>query len=261
MISFLWKLLLVPSAFAQVWIFAGNSWLNTTALDLGSGNTTKYVSFGNNHDLSYTDDWTICVWHYPHSAWEAPVFSKENGSTSNGWDLRYKTNNTYQWYSSGSGATRRIQWTSSGTSFTTGTWRHVCVTNDGAGTAAGMAFIVDGASETKTTNFSTSTEDWTTSANFKIAAWDNLTTYGRAKVDEMTIWNDNLTTTEIAELISGGHPANPARASFWASKNISYYRLGDLTDSTSTIYDRGVVGGVDGTGTSLSSGDFVTSVP
>jgi len=261
MLAMLYKLLLIPSAFAQVWIFAGNSWLNTTALDFGSSNTTKYVSLGNNFNFAWTDDFSLCFWHYPHSAYEHAIISRENGSTSNGWDFRYTAGNKYQFYSSGSGATRRIQVITTNT-YSAGTWRHVCFTYDGGQSATGIAVLIDGSSVALTTQFNTSSEDWAQSGiNAYIGKWENLTTYARAKVDEVTIWNDNLTTVEAAELISGGKPANPARASFWASKNLSYYRMGDLTDSTSTIYDRGVVGGANGTGTSLSSGDFVTSVP
>lgn len=252
---------LVPNALAATWIFIGTSWLNEKAIDFGSSNTTKYISMGDNFNFSWADDFTMCAWFYAHSAWEAPLFSRENGSTGNGWDFRYTSANKLQWYSSGSSAARRIQVTSSGT-FSTGTWRHICFVYTGNQSATGISFVVDGSAVSTTTNFNTSTEDWAqASINFRVNAWSNLTTYGRAKMDEITIWNDNLSTSEIGELISGGKPTNPVTTSMWATKNLSYYRMGDLTDSTSTIVDRGMTGGVDGTPTALVSGDIVTSVP
>lgn len=262
MSSFLLSILLpISKAFAATWIFIGTSWLNEKAIDFGSGNTTKYASLGDNYNFLWTDDFTLCAWHYPHSAWESAVFSRENGSTSNGWDLRYTSGNKYQFYSSGSGATRRIQLITNNT-FSTGTWRHVCLVYSGNQSATGISIVVNGSAEALTTQFNTSTEDWAQSSiDFKIGAWHNLTTYTRSKIDEITIWNDNLTTSEIGELISASKPTNPQTTSMWASKNLSYYRMGDLTDTTTTIYDRGATGGINMTATSLVSGDIVTSVP
>lgn len=248
-------------AVAATWIFIGTSWVNEKAIDYGSGNTTKYHSAGDNWNFPWTDDFTLCAWHYPHSAWDHPIFSRENGSTSNGWDFRYTGGNKYQFYSSGSGATRRIQVITNNT-FSTGTWRHVCFVYSGNQSATGITIVVNGASEAFTTQFNTSSEDWAQSGiNAYIGKWENLTTYIRAKVDEVTVWNDNLSTAEIGELISGGKPTNPQTTSMWVSKNLNYYRMGDLTDSTTTIVDRGATGGVNLTGTSIVSGDIVTSVP
>lgn len=259
--KFLFLLALIPIiACAQTWIFSGNNFTNTVALDFGSGNTTKFISMGNNHNFAWSDDFTICIWHYPHTSWEAVVFSKENGPVGNGWDFRYTGANKYQFYSSGSGATRRIQIISNNT-FSTGTWRHVCLVYDGSQSAAGLSIYVNGASEAFTTQFNTSTEDWSVANPFKVGAWDGLTTYTRSKVDEMTVWNDNLTSTEIGQLYNSGTVISPTSFSFWATKNISYYRMGDLTDSTSTIVDRGVNGTISGTPTAVVAGDFVSSVP
>lgn len=259
--KFLFVLALLPLvACAQTWIFSGNTFSNTTALDFGSGNTTKFLSMGNNHGFSWSDDFTVCMWHYPHSAWESALFSKENGATGNGFDFRYTSGNKYQFYSSGSGATRRIQVLTNNT-FSTGTWRHVCFVYDGSQSATGILIYVNGSSQAFTTQFNTSSEDWTVANNFKIGAWDNLTTYTRSKIDEITIWNDNLTSTEIGQLYNGGTVISPTSFGFWATKNISYYRMGDLTDSTTTIYDRGVNGTINATPTSVVSGDFVSSVP
>ena len=258
---FLNLLLGISNVLASSWIFIGTSWLNEKAVDFGSSNTTKYMSAGNNFNFAWTDDFTICTWFYAHSAWEAPIFSRETGSTGNGWDFRYTAGSKFQFYSSGSAAARRIQVISTNT-YSTGTWRHVCLVYSGNQSATGLSFVVDGSSVALTTQFNTSTEDWAqASINFKVGAWDGLTTYTRSKMDEVTIWNDDLTTSEIGELISGGKPTNPVTTSMWATKNLSYYRMGDLTDSTSTIVDRGMTGGVNITPTSLVSGDFVTSIP
>lgn len=256
-------LLTISQAIGGTWLFypTQSTWSNLTAVDFGSGNTTKYISMGDNWNFPWTDDFTLCAWHYPHSAYDHPIFTRENGSTSNGWDFRYTSGNKYQFYSSGSGATRRIQVITTNT-YSAGTWRHVCFVYSGNQSATGISIVIDGSSVALTTQFNTSTEDWSVaSINAYLGKWENLTTYARAKMDEVTVWNDNLSTSEIAELISAGKPANPAVSSMWATKNLNYYRMGDLTDSTSSIVDRGNVGGVNGTPTSFVSGDFVSSVP
>lgn len=243
---------------ANAEVTATPAWSNVYDLNFGASNSSKYLGLGNNHNISWASPWSISVWVKFKSSAGALLISKQNGS-STGWDFRV-ANGKFQWYSSPNGATNRIQWLGN-TTYSTDTWYHVTITFSGNQSATGFTLYVNGASSAFTTQFNTSAADWTNASNCNIGSYNNgAGAWWLGWLEEMTIWNKALNSTEVGQLYNSGHPGNPVALSFW-SNNTSYYRFGDVNDSTSTIYDRGYVGGVNATCNNIVSGDFSTDLP
>lgn len=76
-------------------------------------------------------------------------------------------------------------------------------------------------------------------------------------VDEVTLWSQNFSASEVAALYNGGVPNDPTEHSQAASL-ISWWRMGD-GDTYPTITDQ--VGTYDGTMNNMVAGDFQSDVP
>lgn len=245
---------------ANAEVTATPTWSDVYGLDLGSSNSTKYLSAGSVSYFSWSSAFSISVWIKPgNNPSDGLILSKENGSAT-GYDFRYNASNKFQWYSSPNGAATRIQ-LQSASAYSQGSWYHVVLTFSGNQSATGFKLYVNGSEVTFTTQFNTSASDWTSAANTNIGTYNSgAGAFLRGVLDEMTLWNTELTSGNVTSLYNSGHPGNPVALSFW-SNNTSYWRFGDVNDSASTIYDRGYVGGYNLTGVNLVSGDFTTSIP
>jgi hypothetical protein len=258
---FLAFLLGVAQVFGSNFIFVGTSWLNTKALNLGTSNSSKYLSAGDVHNtISWASTFSVCFFAtFETMAGDGIIFSNETGAGT-GYDFRFNGSDKLQWYSSPNAAATRIQVTSNAT-VSKSVYHHICVTHSGNSSATGLKFWVDGSSVATTTNFNTSASDWNGGTVFNIGSYNSgAGAWYKGKLDEFNIWNIELDSSKVAELYNSGTPRNPTTTTFWAN-NTSYYRLGDLTDSTTTIVDLGNTGGVNLTGNSLVSGDFTSTIP
>lgn len=136
-------------------------------------------------------------------------------------------------------------------SLSSGTWYHIVFTSNGPlGTdVKGYVNAVSQALANPSNSFVTANY---TTGHFKIGQFNGSTNNLGAKVDEVSIWSKVLSAADVTALYNAGHPPD-----ITGSANLlSWWRMGDLTDSTTTIVDR--VGTVNGTGTNIS---FTTDVP
>lgn len=245
---------------ANAEVTATPTWSDVYGLDLGASNSTKYLSAGSVNFFSWASPFSLSVWIKPgNNPSDGLIFSKLNAS-STGYDFRYNASNKFQWYSSPNAAGTRIQ-LQSASAYSQGSWYHVVLTFSGNQSATGFKLYINGSNVTFSTQINTSAADWTSAANTNIGTYNGgAGAFLRGVLDEMTLWNVELTSGNVTSLYNSGHPGNPVALSFWSS-NTSYWRFGDVTDSATTIYDRGYVGGYNLTGVNLVSGDFTTSIP
>lgn len=254
-------LLTVYQAAGASWLFVGQNWANVKAINFGSSNSSKYMSAGDVHNgISYSAAFSLCAWIAPETmSGDGLLFSNETGAGT-GWDFRFTGADKLQWYSSANAGTNRIQVASSGT-ISKSVYHHVCVTHSGNSSATGMQFWVDGSSIAVAVGFNNITADWTGGTAFNVCTYNSgAGAWCKAKIDEVNIWTIELDSAKVNELYNSGVPRNPQTTTFWAN-NTSYYRMGDLTDSHTSVVDRGFVGGVNLSSSTLVSGDLTTSIP
>ena len=84
----------------------------------------------------------------------------------------------------------------------------------------------------------------------------NYSNYMRdSKLDELSFFNQELSSTEVASLYNGGSPSNLA---IFTPGPAHWYRMGD-GDSGTTLTDS--IGNADLTMNNMSDNNFVTDVP
>lgn len=83
--------------------------------------------------------------------------------------------------------------------------------------------------------------------------------WGTPNMDELTVWNTELTGTDHVSLWNSGHAMNPATHSK-AANLINYYRCGDDPDDSSTLLDDQVAN-VDGTHSGSDGVTYQAAVP
>lgn len=106
-------------------------------------------------------------------------------------------------------------------------WRHIVITYDGYGIAAGVKCYIDGISDTMTVNFDTlASGSITNSINFNISGRTNgsLTLAGR--LGDFSVWNKELSLTEVSEIYNKKVPINLTTASC-AADLAAWWRCGE----------------------------------
>ena len=86
----------------------------------------------------------------------------------------------------------------------------------------------------------------------------DTTNYGEAILDEVAIFDDNLSTAKVQSIYNSGTPTDLSSEQYL----IGYWRNGDTAGTSvfPTIEDYSSEGN-DGTMTNMTSGDIITDVP
>lgn len=150
------------------------------------------------------------------------------------------------------------------TSLSAGTWYHLVYTTT---SAQAMAAWINGVSQTMTVDSGSAIGHWfgdlgiTGTRKFVVGTAYNDGTYSsnylNGYLDEVTMWNKNISASEVAELYNSGSPVDPTGVSFAANLD-SYWRMGD-GDTYPTLTDS--ANGDDLTMVNMESGDIQTDVP
>ena len=138
------------------------------------------------------------------------------------------------------------------------TWQHIAVVGD----PTGRRIYVDGVQVGSGGSFGGNPHYGASGFGFNIGGggiWDNSGNNLNGKIDDVAVWNEALSATEIAYLANGTRsPAdyNPYPAAVLADNPVAYWRMNQITGGV-TIPD--VTGnGNDGT---IQPGDTLLSVP
>jgi hypothetical protein len=131
-------------------------------------------------------------------------------------------------------------------------WFHVCATYNGVGGTnadLGMKIYVNGTRlDNASANKNTYTAMHNTSAHFRVGNYS--TSYGVGKVDELAIFNAELSSTDVTAIYNSGVPNNLNDLS---NPPISWWRMGEAANYSGgqwTLTDQGS-GGNDGTSTTI----------
>ena len=131
-------------------------------------------------------------------------------------------------------------------------WHHVAVTYDGSGLVSGLELYIDGQLQTLVTRSGTLTTSITNTIGFNIGARDNTELFTAANIDEVSVYNSELSSSNITSIYGTGVPNDITSLS-----PLSWWRCGD-GDTAPTLTDNGS-GGNNGTMTNFST--FSTDVP
>ena len=123
-----------------------------------------------------------------------------------------------------------------------GTWQHWCYTCTATSSSTGSIVVyVDGQAEITRTGAPAwlSTEDFV----MYLARWGTYNgDYAGCNIAEVTVWDYELSGTQVANLWNSGAPTNPQGTSGISTDPVHYWRMGSNMSGASTVLDE--LGGV-----------------
>lgn len=225
---------------------------STTSTDFDGIN--DYCNGGDIHQYDAADAFTINLWIKPqNTAAQRALFSKTTNDISVfGYVLYHNSSGQLFLQMRASGTNRQYTFTSS--TLTPNIWQMVTLTYDGSQNINGARVYIN--SLVGATPSSGGLNGWLTGQDFTLGS-RNAGFEFSGRIDQVTIFDKALDSSEIIELYNSGELFNPTTHS--ANANLqSWYRMGD-DDTFPIISDN--VGSDDLTMTNMTSDDFVEDAP
>jgi len=260
------------------------TYTNTLSLDLAyapiaSANQLA-LSTNSDFDFEYTDPFSLSAWFKTsRTSWQGIVEKTTPyiGFTDiKGWGIEWYSgrpqfwiNNKYQ--------TNGLQAYCTSGAWADDAWHHVVATSAGTGGSlvlSDIAIWVDGVSQSLAGWYGTQSVSDTIVNTADIRIGSAFGGYGSSwdgGLDEISVWNKELSSAEIAAIYNSGAPANLSNHSA-ASNLVSWWRMGDgddgagtsdssdSSDSDARIYDMSA-NSHNMTPVNCVSGDIVADVP
>jgi len=136
-------------------------------------------------------------------------------------------------------------------------WNHVCITYDGGSLASGVNIYLNGVSQSFTVSRDTLGSN--TILNTESLKIGGISSYMDGKIDELAVWNTELTSTQIQSIYNATGTNVTERLTDIESSNLKlWYRMGD-GDTFPTVTDNAESN--DGTMTNMDSSDIVNDTP
>ena len=228
---------------------------NTYSVDLDGSN--DYIDCGGDADFSFTDGsgndsaFSISAWVKLDTNNRTRVAAKGN------LEWLFSTGSTnklslYLWSNDGTSAYLAREET---TALATGTWHHIVATYDGSNTVGGINLYRAGSSTTTNTiTPGTYAGMAAQQGSLRIGQWELNSSVMNGLVDEVSVFNYELTSSQVSDIYNSGVPGDITSLS-----PLGWWRMGDNDSGTgATITDQGS-GSNDGT---LTNGPtFSTTVP
>lgn len=229
---------------------APSDYVNVYSTDFDGIN--QYVNFGTIADIQFDrlDPFSFAFWSkFPAVASTTHILG--NWTSSLGWRARLQATGEMSFQFTGSTGNLAIETTAT---YDDDTWRHFAITYDGTSSAAGATIYVNGSSVGTTTLSDTLSAGGTNTQNLIAGATGTPSQYYTGNLDEIAIFDDELTSGEITTLYNGG----TVKDLTGSTHIIHWWKMGD-GDTFPTILDQ--IGSLNGSMVNMAAGNFVMDVP
>jgi len=248
----------------------GGSGSTSNDYSVSFNGSSKYCTGGNILDKSKTDEFTISTWiKTTTSSSLMDIISKvnslvgyefkTNSDNTLGFLMGYfgigflevKTSNTYIVKpSSSSSSSSSVEWINDGN------WHHVCVSKSTSTSASGVKIYIDGYNQPLDISANTLNDsDSSNAGDFILGKYETGSRYFNGYIDEASVWNKELSTSEIEEIYNNGsttdlrtHSAFSSLEAWWPSGDYDLYD--QLIDRTFNNYNLSMI--------NMSSSDIVS---
>ena len=222
--------------------------------------TDDYIDCGDSNELSFGDGSTdsafsVSIWVKLNAALRQPFFVKAGSSTKEYHILTGSTDKLRFRLYDQSASSAYIQCQMDDV-VSTGSWVYYTFTYDGGGHQNGLTIYKDGSAPAQTPSSSGSyTAMENTTSNVRIASSEMNSFYLDGNIDEVALFDIELSSSQITDIYSGGKPTDLSAH----TGLVGYWKMGDNATHP-TIPDESSNSN-DGTMTNMVSGDITTDVP
>ena len=227
---------------------------NTKSILLDSSNT-DFVTMGNVSSLDFdiTDAFSISAWIKSNGSGQMTIASKAlNASAREKGYQFYETDGSLQFkMTANSASTSSTLLIRTQVIIADNTWQHVAATYSGNGLNSGLNLYVNGVSPTVNRS-GTLTVSVANTSQFNLGARRNAEALWNGNLDEVSVFNSELSASDITTIYGTGVPNDIA-----SLNPLSWWRCGD-GDVSPILTDNGS-GGNNGTMTNFTT--FSTDVP
>jgi len=216
-------------------------------------NITKY-------QFNKDDAFSISVWYKTNTNLSAKVIAgnRDESADLRGWAFNISSADQLTFVLVSTNAGNRLAVSTTASIPIDGNWHHAVATYDGGEDASGVTLYIDNTPYGTATNDNSLSAVTTNSTGLKIGTWGNLRAPFEGNLDEITIWNKELSSSEVSELYGNAEPVRPTNASC-SCNLIGWWRMGD-GDTFNVLTDQSGNGG-NATMVNMEFGDFVQDVP
>jgi len=253
----------------------GEPFSNTYSIDFDGSNEYLTLADHSDFDFSRFDAFSLSAWIKTTETGWGIILSKMGFGVGVGWYFGYnQTPNigTLFFGLINTWPSNRLSIKNGTATINDGNWHHVCVTKDTTSDAAGVTFYIDGAADSFTVEADTLSASPENDEPVNIGSrGDGGGGLVDGNVDEASVWDKELSSTEVDDIYNSGVPNDLADHSA-ASDLLGWWRMGDgdngsgtddssdSTDSNARIYDMSE-NSHNMTPENTESGDIVEDVP
>jgi Concanavalin A-like lectin/glucanases superfamily len=199
------------------------------------GGTDEYVKVGNVLAFERTDPFSITGWFKTTNLNSQYVVSKI-GATDRGYLVA--VDSTGLWFGlQNSGANRILVYTE--TPLNDGKWHAFAACYDGSSSAAGVLVYVDGLLQATSIITDALTATVVDTVELRVGARANDTSWWVGNVDNIAIYNVELSVDDVTRIYNGGDPCDLTKLNTWVNL-VGWWKMGDgdtfpvLEDSSRT---------------------------
>lgn len=234
---------------------------NTKSIALGA---TKYMDAASALSSAFGNGkFSVSVWFKTSTILGGQFFSNLfNGAgtlngASQGFICYLGTDGSLYWFHRNTDNGKNLA-THTTNTFNNGSWHNAVWVYDntlGSNPVDQLKIYVDGVSQSFTGTSQGATGDFSSSQAPSVSS--TVFQFAAANIDEYSTWNDALSGTDVTNIYNSGSAGNLVTHAKYANL-VNWYRMGDLTDSASTVVDRKDSNSL--TLTNFVSGDIVSDV-
>ena len=193
--------------------------------------TNKYIAIGNVTELAFdrTDAFSISAWFKTTETSNThTLVSKMQNSPLLGYEIIMDATSGVIIFELVNTSTTNHMRIDTINSYNDGYWHNVITTWDGdvAGGANGAKIYIDGSEVTTSTAADTLSGSITTTVGFQISGKNGLSTVWEGSIDDVAVYNKELTSTDVTTIYNSGIP-NDLRAVGPTSNLVGYWLMGE----------------------------------
>ena len=229
---------------------------NTYSINLDGSN--DYIDCGGASAFSFTDGagnddpFSISAWVKFDSINRSRVISKDVSTGSREYLFGTNNSNKVNMILGTGSVNLDVQ---NNTTLNTTNWFHIVATYDGSNSASGLKVYVNADASSLTNNSVGSYSGMaSTSGNLEFGRFANGHSFFNGLIDEVAVWNSELTSSQVTTLYNSGVPGDITSLS-----PLGWWRMGDNDSGTgTTITDQG---SGSNNGTLTNGPTFSTTIP